>query len=836
MADGSIRISTKIDTSGAEKDLGKLHKEVEKTAEAIEQAGAKVKTAFTGMTSGQLSAEFKRANRELEKINTQLDDVQSEIAAIEAATDEMLPHAATDDQAAKLLEMEAFETQELVAKRTQLEQKAIHYEDILRRISAEIQRQKQIEANKAQEQKKLIDNQERLKQKVKETEHATKSWGRTGTQSMRRMTSEINRGIRRLARMSLAMMGVEGVFTIIRRASMQAMENNETLSNQISGIWNILATAIEPVVKQIVNWLTIGITYINAIVKALTGTDLIANANAKALERQAKATEGVTDATYAAAAAQEELQTAGFDEMNKLSDTSKGGGVSGGGASADTGNIEGLFNPAEINEDVEELVNKFKRIAVIVAAIGAGIAAWKIANALGAPLLLCIGWALALAGTVLSIYGFFQMWTEGINWENLLTTLAGIGLVIGGMSIVFGSIGTAIASIVGGVILLVAGIKDLVSNGWNWENLVAIETGILLIGGAIALLIGNWIPLAVAGAIQIGVAVWALVTMFKEDLVKAAKAAWQWISDTFTAAKEWVLTKIVKPLATFFKPLTDAAKEAWQWIKGNMVIPLRDFFIEAKKVVGEAAAVIIAKFREIGAKVKEIFQALWWAFKEYVWKPIREKVITAWANIKAKVFDPVIAKVKEIWGIFKTNVLDKIKAAFQSVGAWVKAKIIDPIIEKIQWLYNKAVSILKKIGSAVVDFIKGSIKAVINGVLSSIESAINSFIRMLNGAIGLINKIPGVNITKMSMMYLPRLARGGIVNNPGVGVPAVIGEAGREAILPLDNHTEWMDELASRLGANGNITIQLMLSGKKIYETMVDLAQKRQFATNGGAL
>ena len=835
MADGSIRISTKIDTSGAEKDLGKLHREVEKTAEAIEQAGAKVKTAFTGMTSGQLSAEFKRASRELEKINAQLDEVQSEIASIEAATDEMLPQAATDDQAAKLLEMEAFETQELIAKRTQLEQKAAHYESILQRISAEIQRQKQIEATKAQEQKKLIENQERLKQKVKETEVATKSWGRTGTQSMRRMTSEINRGIRRLARMSLAMMGVEGVFSIIRRASMQAMENNETLANQIKGIWNVLATAIEPVVVQVVNWLTIAITYINAVIKALTGTDLIANANAKALERQAKATEGVTDATYAAAAAQEELQTAGFDEMNKLSDTSASGGGVGGGASADTGTVEGLFDPAEINGDVDKMLEKFKSIAGVVAAIGAGIAAWKIASSLGLPLLSCLGWATALAGVVLSLVGFFRMWTEGINWDNLLMTLLGIGVAIGGFSILFGSIGTAIASIVGGVLLLVAGIKDLVANGWNWENLVAIEAGILLIGGAIALLTGHWIPLAVAGAIQIGVAIWALVTMFKEDLVNAAKAAWQWISDTFTAAKEWVMTKIVQPLATFFAPLIEAAQSAWKWIKENMITPLRDFFVEVGKTVKEASQIIIEKFREIGAKVKEIFQALWWAFKEYVWTPIREKVIAAWASIKEKVFDPIIAKVKEIWGIFKTNVLDKIKAAFQSVGAWVKAKIIDPIIDKVQWLYEKAVEILKKVGTATVDFIQGTVKAVINGVLSGIESAINGFIRMLNGAIGLINKIPGVDISTVSLMYLPRLARGGIVNNPGVGVPAVIGEAGREAILPLDNHTEWMDELASRLGANGNVTIQLILSGKKIYETMVDLAQKRQFATNGGA-
>lgn len=45
---------------------------------------------------------------------------------------------------------------------------------------------------------------------------------------------------------------------------------------------------------------------------------------------------------------------------------------------------------------------------------------------------------------------------------------------------------------------------------------------------------------------------------------------------------------------------------------------------------------------------------------------------------------------------------------------------------------------------------------------------------------------------------IPRLARGGIVNQP---TQALIGEAGKEAVLPLENNTEWMDILASKIAA-----------------------------------
>ena len=76
---------------------------------------------------------------------------------------------------------------------------------------------------------------------------------------------------------------------------------------------------------------------------------------------------------------------------------------------------------------------------------------------------------------------------------------------------------------------------------------------------------------------------------------------------------------------------------------------------------------------------------------------------------------------------------------------------------------------------------------------------------MLFRSIGVINAIPGVSISQLGMISIPKLARGGIVNQP---TQAIIGEAGREAVLPLENNTEWMDILAdkisSRLGTSSN--------------------------------
>jgi hypothetical protein len=76
-------------------------------------------------------------------------------------------------------------------------------------------------------------------------------------------------------------------------------------------------------------------------------------------------------------------------------------------------------------------------------------------------------------------------------------------------------------------------------------------------------------------------------------------------------------------------------------------------------------------------------------------------------------------------------------------------------------------------------------------------------IGLVNGVITGLNKISlpdwvpgrlggmGVNIPK-----IPYLARGGIIDNPTL---AMVGEAGKEAVMPLENNTGWIDLLADKL-------------------------------------
>ena len=111
---------------------------------------------------------------------------------------------------------------------------------------------------------------------------------------------------------------------------------------------------------------------------------------------------------------------------------------------------------------------------------------------------------------------------------------------------------------------------------------------------------------------------------------------------------------------------------------------------------------------------------------------------------------------------------------------------------------------IKKAASGTMDFLG----KVFSGIINIYKGYINGIIGGINMAIGLLNKIKipdweifgsyagkGINIPK-----IPKLASGGVVDRPTL---AMIGEAGKEVVMPLENNTEWINKLADKLGANG---------------------------------
>lgn len=116
-------------------------------------------------------------------------------------------------------------------------------------------------------------------------------------------------------------------------------------------------------------------------------------------------------------------------------------------------------------------------------------------------------------------------------------------------------------------------------------------------------------------------------------------------------------------------------------------------------------------------------------------------------------------------------------------------------------LWNWITSRFGQFASDFGNFIGGIFKGAINGVLAFIENFINGPIDLLNGFLDIINgafEWLGVHIDHIGRINLPRLAEGGYA---GAGATtAIIGEAGKEVVLPLENNTDnWAGLLAATL-------------------------------------
>ena len=135
--------------------------------------------------------------------------------------------------------------------------------------------------------------------------------------------------------------------------------------------------------------------------------------------------------------------------------------------------------------------------------------------------------------------------------------------------------------------------------------------------------------------------------------------------------------------------------------------------------------------------------------------------------------------------------------------------------------YRNIVNTIEALGSYIPNKFRtifNSVVTLANSLISRVQSAMNNVIRGLNNAlqINMTWTIPDwagggsywwkwfPNLPTVSFGSVTYLAEGGILAHPTQIAPNVVGgEAGREAVLPLDGNTEWMDDIAERVNAYG---------------------------------
>lgn len=212
---------------------------------------------------------------------------------------------------------------------------------------------------------------------------------------------------------------------------------------------------------------------------------------------------------------------------------------------------------------------------------------------------------------------------------------------------------------------------------------------------------------------------------------------------------------------------------------------------------------------------KEYWENLWdnikWATAEAL-KGLWRDINRDWESIK-KWFMQNIAPMftkkywENLWDNIKwatanalIGILRDINRGWKSIKDWFKQNVI-PIFTAAYW---------KEKFNSLPD----GMKSAINGLMGIVERGVNFIIRQMNKLSWKVpDWVPGVGGNKwgfnLNYIKIPRLATGGIATRSTL---ANIGEAGKEAVLPLEYNTEWMDTLADKIAArNGGGPTKIVL-------------------------
>lgn len=260
------------------------------------------------------------------------------------------------------------------------------------------------------------------------------------------------------------------------------------------------------------------------------------------------------------------------------------------------------------------------------------------------------------------------------------------------------------------------------------------------------------------------------------------KGIGDWIVNTFNAVVEKA-KQIGLAVLEFFKPMTD-------------------FFVNLGTVVIAIAATIAEGIYNILIKpITDFVVGLVNAIKELVtglatW--ITDHIVMPFIEFMTGVFNWIGNKAQEI-GSWIANTAkgigEAIVNAFKAAGNWLYEHFIKPVGSFFSHLWDGIKNGVKGIGEFIKNIfttVGGWIKAPINGIIGGINGVIDT----ING-IKVPDWVPGLGGAHANFAHIPKLAQGGVANSSTM---ALIGESGREAVIPLEQNTgNWAGLLAGKL-------------------------------------
>lgn len=245
----------------------------------------------------------------------------------------------------------------------------------------------------------------------------------------------------------------------------------------------------------------------------------------------------------------------------------------------------------------------------------------------------------------------------------------------------------------------------------------------------------------------------------------------------------------------------------------------RQFWIGLWENIKAVCAPVVEAILGFYAGLWANIQAVWAGATEFfsgVWNGI----VTTFSGVSESIggfFTDAWNAVQNTWNnvtAFFSGVVAGIQTAFTPITTFFSG-IWNTIAGTVTVAWNGIKNTISGVFTAIqnswngltgfVNGVIGGIQGAFSSLVNKVKGAVNLVISGINGAIGIINAIPGVNISR-----IPELARGGILEKGQIGL---LEGNGAEAVVPLERNKYWIAQVTKELSKQMKDNFQVQGAG-----------------------
>lgn len=834
--DGEIRIKTKIENADMSSQLMQLENRMEKTARKAQQ----LEDAMREMASKKIPTdEYKKLTDQMEEAKKKAEEANEELNQMRELgfKDENLqPYIKSLDDATR-------EVNKLAEAKAKLEATNAAYNDPTntaeyQKLSDQLSDANREMAMLSKRHDEIIAKQSGIGSGAKQIEKV----GKAAKKSAGFMSTLLSR-LKGIALSLLIFNWITKAFNAMVESFKTGIQNmakysgsfNERMSSLKSSIATLnaalgtlaapIVSMVTPALERLCDWLTKAINAMNQFIALLSGQSTWTRAKQQQVD-YAKSLEKTSGVAKKAAGA-----LAAFDDLNVLQKNDSGGSGS---------STAGMYEEVQVSDKMASKLGKVKDLAKqIKEEFSVG---WKKAfEKLGID-----GQVQNIRSNLASIKDSFIDIFSAESVKNAAGNFAVTFVTsLGTIAASFVSIGATIAqNLTGGIKKYLDDNKDDIKK--HLTQMFDIGADILLLAASAA---AAFALIFSAFGSDSGQQLTAnLIQMFSDAFLSVSSIATQFADD--------ILHLLLDPFVNNQDDIATAVQ--------GIIDVLAVFSGTVADIVGQVGDGFTVLYKySISPFVNHFTDGISDLQDSFLnfWNNNMQPVLMQWASMFDDTYQshlkPMIDAFMELLGalieyiqLFWDNYL---KAPLQWIIEHV-LPMLQPILEDLGKQVKLAVDIIADVITTMIKVIKGVFailgdlirgdwkklwedakqifKDIVNGILSIAETMANGLVDAINRMVQSINSIKfdvpdwipglggksfgGFNIPEVPRVTLPRLANGGITTGATL---AEIGEAGREAVLPLEKNTGWMDALADKIAdrmptSGGTVDASLILDGE----------------------